>query len=102
MLNDLTDSHGLLLTRDAVAVGIDRRSFYRMARTAGLVRIRQGAFCSGSIWRGASPEEKHRLLSLAVLRMYDDCDVALSHISACVLSGAPPGDSTSDTCTSRA
>ncbi len=88
---DVCDPDGLLLRRDAVALGVDDKALARLVHGRILVRLRQGVYCDRAIFLAADERERHRLLSLGVIRLYDD-HVALSHASACILQGGPAYD----------
>ena len=82
------DQHGLLLRRTAVQLGLDDNWLQRTMRSGALVRIRHGAYAARSVWEGATPSDRHQLLTRAVLQQYDD-RVAASHTSAHLLRGGP-------------
>lgn len=87
-MNELVDGHGLLLRRDAVALGYDDNFLARQVRAGVLVRIRQGAYALREVWAERSQVDRHLLLVTAVMRQYGD-DVAVSHVSACLEQGGP-------------
>lgn len=82
------DARGILLRRDAVAVGIDDNALARAVRIGMIVRIRQGAYVMTSVWEAAHPVERHSLLLAAVRKLYGD-SAAASHVSACIEQGGP-------------
>lgn len=82
------DKDGLLLRRDAVAMGIDDKALARLVRAKFLVRLRQGIYCDRSVFIAADERERHRLLCAGVIHLYDS-HVALSHASACIVQGGP-------------
>ncbi|WP_408895441.1 type IV toxin-antitoxin system AbiEi family antitoxin domain-containing protein [Nocardioides sp. R1-1] len=88
MLEYLVDAQGILLRRDALAVGFDDNALRRAVRAGMLVRIRQGCYVLRERWEQADRVERHRLLLDAVRQLYDDT-VAASHISACIEQGGP-------------
>jgi hypothetical protein len=81
MVIELMTPSGIVLRRDAVAVGYDDNAIARAVRAGILTRIRQGAYAASDVWANLDAVGRHRLLSEAVLRQYDD-DVAVSHGSA--------------------
>lgn len=85
------DRDGLLLRRDAVTQGVDDKALGRLVRNGLLVRLRQGIYCDRAVFLAADERERHRLLCLGVMRLYDD-HVVLSHASACIFQGGPTYD----------
>jgi len=79
---------GLLLRRDAVAMGYDDNYLARLVRGKQITRIRQGAYASTPVWDQLEPRGRHILLSEAVTTQYDDT-IALSHDSAVLDLGGP-------------
>lgn len=77
-----------MLRRDLLEEGSTDDSLYRAVSAGRLVRLRQGAYTQTEVWRAADAAERHRLLSHAVMRQYDD-DVARSHVSALLEWGGP-------------
>src|SRR5262245_53738016 len=97
MLEKLADDLGVLLRRDAIALGYTDDWLRRLTRADHLVRIRQGVYVLGERWAQASRADQHLILCHAVVRLYGD-DVALSHSSASLWRGSPDwgmGDLTS-------
>jgi hypothetical protein len=88
VLDHLADSDGIILRRDAVALGYDDNYLARARRAGDVVRVRQGAYVLTPLWEQADRVGKHLLLVGAVVRLYDD-RVAVSHQSACVTQGGP-------------
>lgn len=88
MVHELLTPAGLLLRRDAVALGYDDNLLAREVRAGRLCRIRQGAYADGPIWRQLDRVGRHVLLSDAVMKQYDD-DVALSHGSGVLRHDGP-------------
>ncbi|TWG99242.1 hypothetical protein L615_002700000230 [Nocardioides sp. J9] len=84
----VADERGILLRRDALAMGIDDNALQRALRGGFIVRIRQGAYALRDIWEHAMPQDRHSLLLSAVRKQYDDT-VAASHVSACIEQGGP-------------
>ncbi len=87
-ISPICDPYGLLLRRDAVAVGIDDNALARLVRARVLVRMRQGAYCLYDVWTAVDDAERARLLARAVIRQYPE-DVALSHDSSCLAQTGP-------------
>ncbi len=88
MIEQLADSHGILLRRDAVLSGVDDNALHRAVKTQRIVRIRQGVYVVTPVWKAASRLDRYRLLIEGVRQLYDD-SVALSHTSACIEYGGP-------------
>ena len=88
MIETFADELGIVLRRDVVAAGIDDDLITRALRAGTIVRIRQGAYCLAPVWATAERVERHRLLTQAVVRRYDD-QVARSHVSAVIAQGGP-------------
>ncbi|GAA4128169.1 type IV toxin-antitoxin system AbiEi family antitoxin domain-containing protein [Nocardioides fonticola] len=88
MLIPLFDDLGVLLRRDAVMAGVNDLVLHRMVRSGELVRLRHGVYCDAGAWRVATPEDRHRILSHGVMRLYTS-EVALSHVSAALAWGGP-------------
>ena len=82
------DKDGLLLRRDAVKIGTDDKALARLVDSHVIVRLRQGIYCDRAVWLAADEGERHRLVSIGVMRLYDD-HVALSHGSSCIAQGGP-------------
>ena len=79
----------LVSTRaDLVAAGYQDRTIARLVRDGSLVRIRQGAYADGPLWRSLDDVGRHRLRARAVLRRAGT-EVALSHVSAVLEHGGP-------------
>lgn len=91
MIEHLADEHGVLLRRDMVAAGISDPVISRMCRRGVVVRLRQGVYALTDRWRAADARGRHLMLAHGVWRLYGD-DVALSHVSAALLAGAPSHD----------
>ena len=79
------------LRRDLVQQGYDDRTIGGLVRSKTLHRVRRGAYIDGSVWADLSPEDRHRVLTRAVLRTAHASTV-LSHVSAAVELGAPTYD----------
>jgi hypothetical protein len=88
LLDHVYDRDGLLLRRDAVAAGIDDNALARLVKAGTIVRLRQGIYCSREIFLAADAVRRHVLLSVGVMRLYDE-HVVLSHGSSCVMQGGP-------------
>ncbi|QIG44340.1 type IV toxin-antitoxin system AbiEi family antitoxin domain-containing protein [Nocardioides anomalus] len=88
MLEHVADPLGIILRRDALAVGFNDNHLARARRDGSIVRLRQGLYVLGSSWASADPATRHRMLVAGVLRLYRNT-VAASHQSACVLQGGP-------------
>lgn len=89
MIEHLVDSRGIVLRRDVIAAGLNDNWLARMVKAKELARVRQGAYVLRQRWTNAAKVERHLMLASAVLRLYDDRPVAASHVTACVMHGAP-------------
>jgi hypothetical protein len=87
MVNELFRD-GVLLRSEALALGYDDNALLRMRRAGQIVRIRQGAYADARHWSSLDPVGRHGLLTVAVVRQYDD-DVATSHDTAVLDLGGP-------------
>jgi len=81
MVLELMTSGGLLLRRDAIALGYDDKCLRRMVKGGQICRIRQGAYAAADVWRDLDLRGRHLLLCDAVVKQYGH-DIALSHDSA--------------------
>jgi very-short-patch-repair endonuclease/predicted transcriptional regulator of viral defense system len=72
---------------EAAAWNIDQRTLTRLAHAGVLHRVDRGAYVPTTVWRGASPEQRHLLRCRAVLGRYRAA--VLSHTSAIVAHGLP-------------
>ena len=81
------DLGGLVRLRsDLIAEGLTDNQIARLVRAKVLHRIRYGAYVRHETWTEADAEDRHRLLSRAVLRCAHD-STALTHISSLVERG---------------
>jgi hypothetical protein len=87
-LLNLSLDRGYFLRREALAFGVTDRQLTSGVRHGALVRIRQGAYCHKSVWKGLSDSDRHLARCHA---SYDLAlgDVAISHVSALVEYGCP-------------
>ncbi|WP_332835771.1 type IV toxin-antitoxin system AbiEi family antitoxin domain-containing protein [Nocardioides mangrovicus] len=90
MATDLSDLliDGVLLTREALAMGVEDKELTKAVRAGVLTRIRHGGYAATAEWNAAGPDRRHQLRYTAVLRLYGS-HVALSHVSAVVAVGGP-------------
>lgn len=89
MLEHLVDTHGILLRRDVIEAGLDDKWLARMVKAKEIARVRHGAYVLHRRWTDADKVARHLMLASAVMRLYDDRPVAASHVTACVMYGAP-------------
>jgi hypothetical protein len=87
-IEQIADSWGVLLRRDAIERGVDDNALARLVKGKELVKLRHGAYAVRRIFLAADEVGRHRLLSRAVMQQYGD-HVVLSHASAAVAQGAP-------------
>ena len=80
---------GVFATADATACGVGPNALAALERSGTVRRIGPRAFVTGTAWGEAStPEQRHRLVTTAILRSFDGRVVA-SHHSALALHGLP-------------
>lgn len=79
---------GVFTVQDAVACGYDRQALSRLAGDGSVVRIGRGAYASRRSYVEASPEQRHRLATRAVVQRFGG-RVAASHYSALILLNLP-------------
>lgn len=78
----------VFLRGELVRGGLSDRAIAAMVRGGELHRIRHGAYVDATTWKQASREERHALLSRALLKQCR-AEVVLSHHSALPEYGAP-------------
>lgn len=78
---------GTFAAHQARRLGVADTELRRATVSGGLVRVRRGAYVTGSVWRAASPDERYRLRVIAVARSRPG-DV-LSHHAALAAHGLP-------------
>jgi len=90
-----TGKYGVLTLADAAVGGVDRFRLALLVKQGKLVRLVDGTFTAPERWHSSTPEERHALRAVALLRVLRT-DVALSHLSAAAFLGLPllrtPGD----------
>ncbi|HWU46161.1 MAG TPA: hypothetical protein VN133_05330 [Humibacter sp.] len=86
ILSNVTDSHHLVLTRDATAGG-RQRDLYRAHASGTMVRVRHGVFAAVPALAESGAEERYRMAVEAAMLVRRDA-VATS-VSATVLLGLP-------------
>lgn len=91
MIEHLADEYGVLLRRDMVASGISDPVISKMCKRGVLVRMRQGIYAVAERWQASDPRGRHIMLAQGTWRLYSNT-VALSHVSAAMLDGAPSHD----------
>lgn len=89
MIEHLVDSRGVVLRRDAIAAGFNDNWLARMVKEKELTRVRQGAYVLRQRWIDADKVARQLMLAEAVMRQYDGRPVAASHVTACMMQGAP-------------
>jgi len=77
----IAELHGVFLHREAVAVGLDRRTISRLVRSGAWHRVRHGAYTFPDIWAGLSSDQRDLLAGRAAYRSARSA-VALSHTSS--------------------
>lgn len=86
---------GLFTAADAIACGYDRQSLSRLVKRGEVVRIGRGAYAGHADNASASPEQRHRLATRAVVGRFAG-RVAASHYSALTLWQLPVWRATLD------
>jgi hypothetical protein len=80
-------SSGVLLRREALALGYDDHAIYRNLRLGVWHRIRMGAYVDAAVWTSLDAVGRHRLTARAVLKTAHPSAV-LTHVSSVVERGA--------------
>ncbi len=80
-----TDEHGVIALADLHKAGLDVRGIEKLTKSGALTRLSRGWYAVGM---PASPEERHRLTTRALLRAHGDRAVAAHH-SALILHELP-------------
>ncbi len=75
---------GCFLRREAITLGIDDKALARARRAGHIVRIRQGCYVMGDVWRAARQEARLVMRTLAAVRTAEG-PVAASHTGSCGL-----------------
>ncbi len=88
LLTSVSDVHGLFLRRDALAVGYDDRALIRALRAKQIHRVRHGTYVLAHRWMALDEVGRHVLRARGVMRTART-EVALSHVSALAVLGAP-------------
>lgn len=84
----IPNANDVFLRRELLDLGYDDRAIAREVRSGRWTKVRHGAYATSEVWKGLSPQRRHRLLCRAVLRTAHPA-AALSHISAAVELDAP-------------
>lgn len=80
---------GVFSTSDATECGVGPNALSALERSGGVRRVGPRAFVTATAWAEAStPEQRHRLVTTAILRSFNGRVVA-SHHSALALHGLP-------------
>lgn len=82
-LRYLAESRGFFTRAEARDCDYDDKAMARAVRLEIWFRIRRGCYTFTDIWSGLDAEDRHRVLSAAVLRSLGS-NVALSHVSGVV------------------
>lgn len=81
-----TSRGGIFSSADAGRCGVGPSALERLRKDHLVVRVRRGAYVLAEPWRAASPEERHRLTTRAILLTRPPADAA-SHHAAVLLHG---------------
>lgn len=79
----------MVLTRQALALGVTETQLARLCADRSMVRLRRGAFAAADAWAALDPRERHRALVLATALLAEQDDAVLSHWAAAALHGLP-------------
>jgi hypothetical protein len=90
-LVELGTTGGVILRREAVAMGLNDRALARLVADGALHKVRRGAYVDRHFWDELDPLDQHRVLARAVLRTAE-CPAVLSHISAAIEHGSEVWD----------
>jgi hypothetical protein len=90
-LAELGATAGVILRREAVAMGLNDRAIARLVADGAWHRVRRGAYLEKRLWDSLDPLDQHRVLARAVLRTAE-CPAVLSHLSAAIENGAEVWD----------
>ena len=91
LLQQISDPHGIFLRREALAAGIDDRALARALRAKVIHRVRHGTYVLSEQWAPLDAVGRHLLRARGVLRTANT-ELALSHVTALALLGAPLWD----------
>lgn len=83
-------NRGAASVRELAELGLDRYAVARLVKAGHLVRVRRDAVVDASLWREATPDQRHALRGRAVCRSLECAgrlDYALSHHSALAVHG---------------
>jgi hypothetical protein len=84
----LADDDGVILRRQVFAAGGDDRTIGRALRARHIVRIRNGAYAVRELWETYDAAEQY-LVRVRVTYGASKTEVAVSHVSAALMLGAP-------------
>jgi very-short-patch-repair endonuclease len=90
-LAELGETGGVILRREAIAMGLNDRAIARLVGDGTWCKVRRGAYVDKEFWDGLDPLDQHRVLARAVLRTAE-CPAVLSHLSAAIEHGAEVWD----------
>lgn len=80
---------GVVLTRQARALGVSETQLARLRADRALVPVRRGALADATVWEGLGARERHRALVVATVLLGEDDTAVLSHWAAAALHGLP-------------
>jgi hypothetical protein len=80
----LEEQQGFIARADVLAAGFDDRFVRDRLRSGVWARMRNGAYCTTTLWAQLDAVARHERLARAVLRAHGDA-VALSHVSGMVI-----------------
>ncbi|HYO41036.1 MAG TPA: hypothetical protein VER39_15425 [Nocardioidaceae bacterium] len=83
-LLSIESRQGFIARADVLSLGLDDRYIRRQLVSRTWTRVRNGAYCSTSLWQTFDDLERHRRLARAVLHAHGDA-VALSKVSGLLM-----------------
>ena len=90
-LPPLASNSGVFMTYELLAHGLDDKALTKFVRSGELHRLRQGAYCRGTLWRGLDEEGRRALVAHAAYRSART-HVLMSHTTAADRFGVPVWD----------
>jgi hypothetical protein len=84
VLLSIESRRGFIARADVLSLGLDDRYIRRQLASRNWTRVRNGAYCSTSLWQALDDVERHRRLARAVLHAHGDA-VALSKVSGLLM-----------------
>ena len=83
----ITDQHGLITRRQALAAGFDDRDLRRLVSSGAWIRLRRGVYVDRELWVSLDPYRAQPLLRVRAARLVLRCQHVVSHDSAAIAHG---------------